>query len=154
MSTYTRAHLVRDSLVFQGKLLLDGLRDLALFPVSIVATLLDLFSKSEPPARHFHAVLKFGRRTEHWIGLFTAAERVPSEFDSAHNDGLDGMLNVDGIVEQIERLIVTEYERDETSGSAREVVDRTWRRIDRRRRALERLRGREDVADTDQDKGE
>jgi hypothetical protein len=150
MNSYTRAHLVRDSLVFQGKLLLDGLRDLALFPVSIVATMLDLFSKSEPPAQHFRAVLKFGRRTERWIGLFTAAERVPGGLESA-DDGLDEMLNVDTMVDQIERLIVTEYERDGTSGSAREVVDRTWRRIDRRRRALQRLRSRDDSRDQDSD---
>lgn len=148
MSSYTRAHLVRDSLVFQGKLLLDGLRDLALVPVSIVATMLDLMSKSEPPAQRFHAVLKFGRRTERWIGLFTAAERMPGDLVFAEDDGLDDMLNVDTMVDQIERLIMTEYERDGTSGSAREVVDRTWRRIDRRRRALQRLRGRS--ADPDQ----
>ena len=160
MSSYTRAHLVRDSLVFQGKLLLDGFRDLALFPVSIVVTMLDLFSKSEPPAQHFRAMLKFGRRTERWIGLFTAAERVPGDLmltedpvqTPTESERLDDMLNVDTMVDQIERLIVTEYERDGTSSSARDVVDRTWRRIDRRRRALQRLRARD--GDADQDKGE
>jgi hypothetical protein len=142
MSTYTRAHLVRDSLVFQGKLLLDGFRDLALFPVAIVATLLDLVSKAEPPARNFRSVLKLGQRTERWISLFSAAERLPGVLESAEGDRLDEMLNVDGMVDQIERLIVQEYERDGETGSARETVDRTWRRIDRRRRALQRLRNR------------
>lgn len=150
MSSYTRAHLLRDSLVFQGKLLLDGFRDLALVPVSIIATMLDLFSKSEPPAQHFRSVLRFGRRTERWIGLFTAAERVPGDLEVA-DDGLDDVPNVDTMVDQIERLIVTEYERDGSSGSPRELVDRTWRRIDRRRRALQRLRDRSAEQDQDPD---
>ena len=147
MNTYTRAHLVRDSLVFQGKLLLDGFRDLALFPVSIVATLLDLVSKADPPARNFRSVLRFGQRTERWIRLFSAAERVPGELVPAGDDGLDEMLNVDTMVDQIERLIVQEYGRGGKPASAREVVDRTWRRIDRRRRALQRLRNKDGDSD-------
>lgn len=149
MSTYTRAHLVRDSLVFQGKLLLDGFRDLALFPVSIVATLLDLVNNADPPARNFRSVLRFGQRTERWISLFSAAGRVPGDLEPAGDDGLDEMLNVDTMVDQIERLIVQEYERDGKPGSTRGVVDRTWRRIDRRRRALQRLRSRNGDPDPD-----
>lgn len=148
--TYTRAHLIRDSLVFQGKLILDGFRDLALVPVAIAATMLDLFGKSEPPVRHFRSVLKLGKRTDRWIGLFTAADRVPGATEDAETQEQDDMLNVDGMVDQIERMIVSEYEREGAKGSPREIVDRTWRRIDRRRRALQRLRGREKAAGEDE----
>lgn len=143
MSSYTRSDLIRDSLVFQGKLIIDGFRDLLLVPVALAATILDLIAGEDTPPRNFQGVLNFGRRTERWIGLFSASGRIDSSYEPPVEDELDAMLNVDGLVDQVERLIVREYEREGSKGSPRDVIDRTWKRIDRRRRALKRVQQRD-----------
>ncbi len=66
----TRAQLVWDVLVFQFKLAADGLRDLILVPISIMAGLLGLIIGGKQPGQYFQQVINFGRRTEYWINLF------------------------------------------------------------------------------------
>jgi hypothetical protein len=65
-----RSSLVRESLIFQLKLIVDGFRDFALVPVSLVATLVGLVRGGDEPDREFRQVLELGRQTEHWINLF------------------------------------------------------------------------------------
>ena len=55
--------------------------------------------------------------------------------------------NVDALVSEVEKMIVRELERDRGSGSPRDLVDRVWKRIDQRRRALRRLRDRQQGPD-------
>lgn len=66
----SRATLIRESLVFQLKLLADGTRDFLLVPVSLVATLIGLLRGGEAPDREFRRVLELGRQSEQWINLF------------------------------------------------------------------------------------
>ena len=65
-----RMELIWTSLFFQVKLVVDGLRDLVLVPVSLIATLFGLVAGGSEPGRYFEQVLRFGRRTETWINLF------------------------------------------------------------------------------------
>lgn len=57
-------------MVLQAKLVLDGLRDAILIPVSIVAALVGLLRGGEECDREFRRVIKLGRRSERWINLF------------------------------------------------------------------------------------
>ena len=66
----SRANLVWATLVFQAKLVVDGLRDLILVPISLVAAVFGLIAGGSDPGRYFEQVLRFGRRTETWINLF------------------------------------------------------------------------------------
>ena len=66
----SRAGLVWEVLVFQLKLAADGLRDVLLVPVSIVAGVLGLLIGGDRPDRYFRSLLGFGRQTERWINLF------------------------------------------------------------------------------------
>ena len=66
----SRLELIWDVLVFQAKLTVDGLRDLILVPISLVAAVIGLVAGGREPARFFEAVIRFGRRTEAWINLF------------------------------------------------------------------------------------
>jgi len=66
----SRLQLLWDVLVFQGKLAVDGFRDLILLPVSMFSALYGLFFGGSEPDQYFRRVLEFGRRTEHWINLF------------------------------------------------------------------------------------
>ncbi len=65
-----RLQLVWDVVMFQIKLLADGIRDLVLSPMIIVAGVLGLLAGGDDPHRYFRRVLRFGRRTELWINLF------------------------------------------------------------------------------------
>ena len=65
-----RGALVRESALFQLKLLADGLRDFLLVPVSLAATVVGLLRSSEDPEVEFNRVLDLGRQSERWINLF------------------------------------------------------------------------------------
>ena len=66
----SRLELVWDVVIFQFKLAFDGLRDVLLIPLSIVAAILGLVAGGDEPDRHFKQLLRFGRRTEAWLNLF------------------------------------------------------------------------------------
>ncbi len=66
----SRLQLVWDVLVFQFKLAFDGLRDLLLSPLSIIAAVMGLLAGGDDPYRYFRRLLRFGRRSELWINLF------------------------------------------------------------------------------------
>jgi len=71
-----RGKLIRETLVFQVKLLADGFRDFALVPVSLLASLAGLVRGGEEPDREFQSVLELGRQTEQWINLFGQHEPI------------------------------------------------------------------------------
>ena len=66
----SRTRLVWDVVLFQFKLAADGLRDVLLSPVSIIAAIIGLVGGGDQPDRYFRRLLLFGRRTEYWINLF------------------------------------------------------------------------------------
>lgn len=109
--------LIRDVLVFQVKLAVDGFRDLVLMPISLGAAVMDLLGVGRRPGRQFYDLLSIGRRTEHWINLFGATE---------HARGLPvaPQPGIDTLVHRIEGLVVEEYERGGITTSAKEAVDR------------------------------
>ena len=71
-----RGTLIRESLVFQLKLIADGFRDFALVPISLVATLVGVLRGGEEPEREFERVLELGRSSEQWINLFGQHEPI------------------------------------------------------------------------------
>ena len=77
-----RARLFREALVFQVKLMADGLRDLVLVPVSLFAALVGLLRGGDQADREFRQVLDLGRRTERWINLFGNHEPAGGEGQS------------------------------------------------------------------------
>jgi hypothetical protein len=66
----SRLQLVWDVLLFQLKLLFDGVRDLLLSPLSIIAAVAGLLAGGDDPQRYFRRLLHLGRRTEIWLNLF------------------------------------------------------------------------------------
>ena len=81
----TRWQLLRDVVVFQIKLGMEAVLDIALIPVSLAAAGLDLLLGNWRRPRWFHAVLRFGERCEHRIDLWRVAkpgvDAPPSEAD-------------------------------------------------------------------------
>ena len=124
--TVDRWTLLRDLAVFQGKLLLDGLRDLVLSPISIAAAVIALLRGGELPGRQFYDLLYMGKRSEHWINLFGATARVsPPSFDQ------EGSESVDALVERLETVARRQYEKGGLTQNAKHAVDRALDAIDR-----------------------
>ena len=118
---HSRTDLARDALLLQGKLLIDGLRDLVLVPISIVAALIDLLSGEQPAGRRFYNVVQLGRRSEHWINLFGAAERSPHENRWDHDAET---VKLDDLVEQVEKVVKDQYTEGGVSGSAKRALSK------------------------------
>jgi hypothetical protein len=74
-----RSEVVRDAFVIQLKLIVDGVRDLLLMPLVVIATLSGLIMHREQPGRYLYRLLSYGKASEKWIGLFEEAEKDTME---------------------------------------------------------------------------
>jgi len=110
-----RVPVLHDVIKFQVKLFIDGLRDLLISPVSIFAALIDLLVPGDDGGKRFYAVVRFGRRTEHWINLFGAAERMDTD---APEKGVDVLLT------ELEALMQDPEKRDEAKARAHAIIER------------------------------
>jgi hypothetical protein len=98
-----RLTLVRETAVLQIKLLVDGLRDAILIPLSLVATVIGLLRGGPDCDREYRRVLKLGRRSERWINLF--GHERPLGGDPARG-------SMDSILEQVEGVVLEQYRRN------------------------------------------
>ncbi len=96
--------IVRDALIFQVKLWLEGFKDLVLMPLSLGAALIDILFRDPSNRGALYAVMKMGNRFERWVHLYAALEDTeahePKDF---RGDSLDDLLNeaADGIEENM-----------------------------------------------------
>ena len=97
-----RVELVRETAVLQIKLLVDGLRDAILIPVSLVAALIGVLRGGPDCDLEFRRVIKLGRRSERWINLFGHQRPLGS-------DPVKGSM--DSILEQVETAVMEQYKR-------------------------------------------
>ena len=79
--------LIRDFLLFSVKLLLDGLKDIVLFKLGIVAFCIDLIIllATRSRGRLFYKVLELGERFDLWLNLYR-----PSRGAGLNPEGLFG----------------------------------------------------------------
>lgn len=114
--------LIRDAGVLQAKLIVDGLRDLALVPASIVAAVISLLNTKEGvPGPQFYRLLDLGKQSERWINLFGAARKTShADEDSPTFGGSD----MDDIVGRVEAFVVDEYKRGGLTSKAKERLDK------------------------------
>jgi len=118
--TGERWTFLRDVLVFQGKLVLDGLRDILLFPVTLGAAAIDVVAGGRKQGERFYSVLRAGRRAEHWVNLFGAVERREGGGRAtAHNDP-----TVDALVARLESVILREYAKGGAAANVKSSIDR------------------------------
>ncbi|MEX0976910.1 MAG: hypothetical protein WDZ50_07430 [Woeseia sp.] len=115
-----RGALLRDVAVFQFKVLVDGLRDVLLVPVSLAAGVLSLLHTGSRPGPEFYDVLKMGRRSERWINLFGAADRMA---DDGTADAASARGDIDDLVARMETFIVDEYRSGGITARARSRLD-------------------------------
>ena len=105
--------LLRELVVFQLKMLLEGTRDLLLVPLVLLAGVLGLAFGGDEPRRFLHDVLRAGRRFDRWLDLFAPISREP----------LQGSGGIDTYFEQIENVLVEQHSRGGITAQAKKTID-------------------------------
>jgi hypothetical protein len=109
-----RLQVIRDMIVLQVKLLVDGARDAILIPVSFLAALLGVIRGGNEPDREFKRVLKWGRRSERWINLFGHQ----SPLGRSHPAG-----SLDVMLDRVEEVVVDQYRKGKNPEEARAAIN-------------------------------
>jgi hypothetical protein len=78
---------------------MDGIRDLLLSPVSLIAALAGILTNHPDPSRFFNRLLQIGHRSDKWINLF-----------DTHNKESDA-LTADDFVRKAESIVLSELEK-------------------------------------------
>ncbi len=122
-------------LVLQAKLILEGMRDVVLGPIAIVAGVLGLLRRDGDPSEYFDRVLRSGYRFDDWINLYGPLGRLSPE-KRAELLG-EPPRSVDRYFERVEQVIVEQYEKGGVTRSAKQRIDallNTARPKDRQRK--------------------
>jgi len=112
-----RWRLIRDAVQFQIKLAIDGLRDLVLMPLSALGALLSLLGARDTPLE-FYNIVRWGKRTERAINLFSAADPAPRDLQTKQ------ATSVDALLERVESLVVEQYRKGGITAQAKDAIDR------------------------------
>ena len=127
-----RVTLVRESLTFQLKLLIDGLRDFVLVPVALGATLIGLLRSGRDPEVEFQRVLELGRRSERWINLFGQHEPFAEAGDAG---------SIDRLVSRAEEVVREQVRRGDVTEGAGGAIERALDSLHQRVRELGQDKG-------------
>ena len=102
----TRNVVMRDFVIFQIKLALDGLKDIVLSALSVGALILDFIAGGGKRPRMFYQVLAASERFDLWLNLSGAVSRLESGEDLG-DDGLFGASEAgsDSLLGQLEEMV-------------------------------------------------
>ena len=104
MTVATRSITFRDFAIFQLKLALDGLKDIFVFNLSVIAMVIDVLSGRGRRPRLFYSVLRISERFDAWLNLHGVVERMD---DENTDDGLFGASEAgsDTLLGQLEQMV-------------------------------------------------
>ena len=109
----TRSVTFRDFVVFQAKLAVDGVKDLLLINLSIVAVVIDMIAGGGRRPRRFYAVIRLCERFDRWLRLHSAkgfadtGERLWPDLPGSTPDGAERRMlgsDADTLIERVEDL--------------------------------------------------
>lgn len=102
-----RGVLVRDLLIFQFKLLLDGMKDVVVVQLSIVTAVVDLVLARPGRVPLFYRVLRLSERIDLWLNLYGAASKAAEK-----SDGLFGASRAgsDSLLGKLEEMVRRRHE--------------------------------------------
>lgn len=104
MTVASRGVTLRDFLIFQSKLFLDGMKDFLAMWLSMGAIILDVIAGRGNRPRLFYSVVRASERFDRWINLHGVLE----EMDAAEStDGLFGGSRAgdDSFVGRLEKMV-------------------------------------------------
>jgi hypothetical protein len=124
--------MLRDLGVLQIKLIVDGLRDLVLVPLSLVTGVISIASsKDGRPGPQFYHLLAWGKQSEVWINLFGAVKNSPEEIEQPQPFGDQ---DIDDIVGRLESFVVDEVKRGGVTTQAKDRLDKILDAVQRKNR--------------------
>jgi len=112
----SRKVLLRDLVLFQIKLGLDGLKGIVLFQGSIAAAIVDLILMRWTRGRLFYGVLRLAEKADLWLNLYGAAEGAGDDRDGLFGRSRAGDHNFLGRLEELVR------EKERELGARRRVA--------------------------------
>ena len=125
--------MLRDLGVLQVKLVVDGLRDIVLVPLSLVAGVISIASsKDGRPGPQFYQLLAWGKQSEVWINLFGAGNNSPEKIEQPMPFG---DRDIDDIVGRLESFVVDEVKRGGVTTQAKERMDKILDAVQRKKQA-------------------
>lgn len=135
--TARRRVVVRDFAIFQFKLFLDGVKDVALSAISLGALALDLLAGGGRKPRLFYSVLAMSERFDLWLNLSGAVSRLEEE--ELDDEGLFGASEAgsDSLLGKVEELV----RGGDLPRQAKEKLEAEQRRMRERMEAERRRRG-------------
>lgn len=91
----SRSKVVRDVIIFQAKLWLEGFKDFVLMPLSLGAAVIDFIFGGAT----LYSVMRLGDRFERWVHLYAALEEPQTKGPDGNLRSLDELLNeaADGV---------------------------------------------------------
>ena len=110
-----RAELLRQAAVLQFKLVVDGIRDALLIPLSLVAAMIGLARGGENADEEFRRVIKLGRRSERWINLW--GHQAPLRRN--HPVG-----SLDTLLDRVEEVVMDQYRKGRSEEEARAAINK------------------------------
>jgi hypothetical protein len=104
LTVASRGVTLRDFMIFQLKLALDGLKDFVAIWLSIGAIILDVIAGRGKRPRLFYSVVRGSERFDKWLNLHSVVQRMDAMDD---DDGFFGASEAgeDSLVGQIEQLV-------------------------------------------------
>jgi hypothetical protein len=115
-----RQALLREAAILQFKLLVDGLRDAALIPMSLIAAAIGLMRGGDDSDREFRRVIKLGRRSERWINLFG---HQPPLRPRQPGGSLDDLLD------RVEAVVMEQYRQGRSEAEARDAISKAIQEV-------------------------
>jgi hypothetical protein len=109
-----RGVIIRDLVIFQIKLLLDGLKDIVVSPIAIGAAALDVLAPTARRGERFYTVMQAGERFDHWLNLFGASAKAKE-----HEEGLFGAsrAGADTLLGKLEQYVRGHEEAEEPASA-------------------------------------
>ncbi len=118
-----RVEVLRDVVIFQLKLVIDGLRDLLLIPSSFFIGVYSALV-SRKPGEPFYRLLRAGHATERWIDLFGEAyEREDDDDTSTRERYAARWQAVEEKLRDVERSLEKEDHRSAARDGAKQLRD-------------------------------
>lgn len=104
LTVASRNVTLRDFMIFQIKLALDGGKDLIAFNLSIVAIILDFIAGRGRRPRLFYSVVRMSERFDKWLNLHSVMEKIDAD---ETDDGFFGASDAgdDTLIGKIEELV-------------------------------------------------
>lgn len=97
---------LRDFVVFQLKLVLDGLKNILLLNLSVIAIVFDVITGRAAHPRLFYGVVRLSRRFRGWLRLHRLrGARIDDEHGTILEDLIDGAPDADRLADEFERLV-------------------------------------------------